>query len=129
MMNEPVTLPHVKAGKLVLLAINGPIRNPDFPDVPTLTEAGITGADVPIWFGFYGPAGLPKEIVTKLNAKIVELAKNEDFKKTLERQRDCAGADARGNAYAARGRLQGELRYHQGRRSDDGVAERHRTPA
>ena len=83
MMNEPVTLPHVKAGKLVLLAINGPIRNPDFPDVPTLTEAGITGADVPIWFGFYGPAGLPKEIVTKLNAKIVELAKNEDFKKRL----------------------------------------------
>ena len=83
MMNEPVTLPHVKAGKLVLLAINGPRRNPDFPDVPTLTETGIIGADVPIWFGYYGPAGLPKEIVTKLNAKIVELAKNEDFKKKL----------------------------------------------
>ena len=34
MMNEPITLPHVKAGKLVLLAINGPRRNPDFPEVP-----------------------------------------------------------------------------------------------
>jgi tripartite-type tricarboxylate transporter receptor subunit TctC len=83
MMNEPVTLPHVKAGKLVLLAINGPRRNPDFPEIPTLTETGIVGADVPLWFGYYGPAGLPKEIVTKLNAKIVELAKNEDFKKIL----------------------------------------------
>ena len=66
-----------------MLAINGPRRNPDFPEVPTLTEAGIIGADVPLWFGYYGPAGLPKEIVTKLNAKIVELAKNEDFKKKL----------------------------------------------
>ena len=83
MMNEPVTLPHVKAGKLVLLAINGPVRNPDFPDVPTLAETGIVGADVPIWFGLYGPAGLSKEIVAKLNAKMVELAKNDDFKKKL----------------------------------------------
>ena len=42
MMNEPVSLPHVKAGKLILLNINGAVRHPDFPDVPTLTELGIT---------------------------------------------------------------------------------------
>lgn len=83
MMNEPVTLPHVKAGKLILLSINGPVRNPDFPDVPTLTEVGITGADVPIWFSFWGPAGMPRAIVDKLNAKLVELAKKDDFKKKL----------------------------------------------
>jgi len=83
MMNEINVLPHVKAGKLILLDVNFTQRHPDFPDVPTLTELGYAGADVPIWFGFYGPAGLPKEIVTKLNAKIVELAKNEDFKKRL----------------------------------------------
>ena len=40
MMNEPVSLPHVKAGKLILLNINGQVRHPDFPDVPTLTELG-----------------------------------------------------------------------------------------
>ncbi len=83
MMNEPITLPHVKAGKLVLLAINGPVRNPDFPDVPTLTEAGIKDADVPIWFGFFGPAGLPPEIVAKMNGKMLELLKSDDFKKKL----------------------------------------------
>lgn len=83
MQNEPITLPHVKAGKLILLAINGPQRNPDFPDVPTLTELGITGADVPIWMGVYGPAGLSKDIVAKLNAKMLELAKNDEFKKKL----------------------------------------------
>ncbi|MFM9847701.1 MAG: Bug family tripartite tricarboxylate transporter substrate binding protein [Hyphomicrobiaceae bacterium] len=60
MMNEPITLPHVKAGKLILLAINGRERSPDFPDVPTLTEVGVQGADVPIWFSIFAPAGVSK---------------------------------------------------------------------
>ena len=80
MMNEPVSLPHVKAGKLILLAINGPARHPDFPDVPTLTELGVTGADVPIWFSIFAPAGTPKDIIAKLNAKMLEIAKTDDMK-------------------------------------------------
>ena len=80
MMNEPVSLPHVKAGKLILLNINGKVRHPDFPDVPTLTELGITGADVPIWFSIYAPAGTPKDIIAKLNAKMLEIAKTDDMK-------------------------------------------------
>jgi tripartite-type tricarboxylate transporter receptor subunit TctC len=50
MMNEINVLPHVKAGKLILLNINYTERHPDFPDVPTLTELGYPSADVPIWF-------------------------------------------------------------------------------
>jgi tripartite-type tricarboxylate transporter receptor subunit TctC len=80
MMNEPVSLPHAKAGKLILLNINGKERHPDFPDVPTLTELGVEGADVPIWFSIYAPAGTPKEIITKLNAKMIEIAKTDDMK-------------------------------------------------
>jgi tripartite-type tricarboxylate transporter receptor subunit TctC len=83
MMNELSSLPHVKAGKLILLNINHTERSPDFPDVPTLTELGIPGADVPIWFSVWGPAGMPKEIVQKLNARIVEVAKSEDMKARL----------------------------------------------
>jgi tripartite-type tricarboxylate transporter receptor subunit TctC len=83
MMNEPITLPHVKAGKLILLAINGQQRNPDFPDIPTLTEAGVKNADVPIWFSIWAPAGTPKDIIKKLNTKMVELSKNEEFRKRL----------------------------------------------
>jgi tripartite-type tricarboxylate transporter receptor subunit TctC len=83
MMNEPVTLPHVKAGKLILLNINGRERSPDFPDVPTLTELGVTGADVPIWFSIFAPAGVPKDIIRTLNGKMVELAKTEEMKATL----------------------------------------------
>ncbi len=83
MMNEPITLAHAKAGKLILLAINGPKRNPDFPDVPTMTEVGMPGADVPIWLGFYGPVGIAPEIVTKMNAKMRELAQAPDFQKRI----------------------------------------------
>ena len=83
MMNEPVSLPHVKAGKLILLNINGSERHPDFPDVPTLTELGVMGADVPIWFSIYAPAGTPKDIIAKLNAKMIEIAKTDDMKSKL----------------------------------------------
>ena len=49
MMNEIVVFPHVKSGKLNLLAINHPTRHWDFPDAPTMTEAGFANSDVPIW--------------------------------------------------------------------------------
>lgn len=80
MMNEPVSIAHAKAGKLILLNVNGSVRHPDFPDVPTLTELGVKGADVPIWFSIFAPAGTPKEIIAKLNAKMQEIAKSDDMK-------------------------------------------------
>jgi tripartite-type tricarboxylate transporter receptor subunit TctC len=79
MMNEINALPHVKAGKLILLNINYSERHQDFPDVPTLTELGYPNSDVPIWYSIFAPAGTPKEITSKLNAKIVEIAKSDDM--------------------------------------------------
>ena len=79
MMNEIVVLPHVKAGKLVLLNINFPTRHPDFPDVPTLTEAGIANSDVPVWYSLFAPAGTPAPIIQKLHAKVDEIAKTDDM--------------------------------------------------
>ena len=83
MMNEPSTLPHVRAGKLHLLNISHPTRSPDFPDVPTLTELGLPGADVALWFALYAPPGVPKEITDKLNAKIREISATDDMKAKL----------------------------------------------
>ena len=80
MMNEINNLPHVRAGKLILLNINYGQRHPEFPDVPTLTEAGYPNSDVPIWYSICAPAGTNKDIVQKLNAKIVELANGEEMK-------------------------------------------------
>jgi tripartite-type tricarboxylate transporter receptor subunit TctC len=65
-----VGLPQVKAGKLRLVAIAGPQRHPDFPDVPTLEENGIKGVDGGPYFGFYAPNGTPRDIVDRLNREV-----------------------------------------------------------
>ena len=80
MMNEINVLPHVKAGKLILLNINYSSRHPEFPDVPTLTELGYPDSDVPIAFMILAPAGTPKDVIGKLNAKIVEIAATDEMK-------------------------------------------------
>lgn len=80
MMNEIVVFPHVKAGKLNLLAINHTQRHWDFPDAPTLSETGIKGADVPIWYSVFAPKGTPADIIAKLNSAIVQIAKTDDLK-------------------------------------------------
>jgi tripartite-type tricarboxylate transporter receptor subunit TctC len=83
MMNEINVLPHVKAGKLILLAINYTKRSPDFPNTPTLTELGVTGADEPIWYGTFAPKGTPKAIIDRLNVKIVEIASTDEMKQKM----------------------------------------------
>jgi tripartite-type tricarboxylate transporter receptor subunit TctC len=83
MMNEINVLPHVKAGKLILFAVNYATRSPDFPDVPTLAEAGLPNADVPIWYSVQAPVGTPADIIEKFNAKIVEIASTDDMKKRM----------------------------------------------
>ena len=83
MMNEINVLPHVKAGKLILLNINYPTRAPDWPDTPTLTELGVKEADVPIWYSIQAPAGTAQPIIDKLNAKCVEIAKTDDMQKRM----------------------------------------------
>ena len=80
LMNEPITLPHVKAGKLIVLNINGPVRHPEFPNVPSTTELGIPDAEVPIWFSIWAPRGTPKDIREKMNAVMADIAATDDMK-------------------------------------------------
>ena len=83
MMNEINVIPHVRAGKIKLLNINYSSRHPDFPDVPTLTEAGVPDADVSIQYTLQAPAGTPKEIIDALNKKVVEIAATPDMIKRM----------------------------------------------
>lgn len=83
LMNEASTLPHVKANKLIMLCVNAPTRFADLPDVPTLTECGVSGADMASWFGLYAPPGTPLDIVSKFNAKAREIASTEEWKKRM----------------------------------------------
>lgn len=85
LMNEASTLPHVKAGKLIMLNVNTPTRFVEFPDIPTLTECGVKDADMGSWFGLYAPPGTPKDIIAKLNAKINEISAQPEWKVTMQR--------------------------------------------
>jgi len=60
-------LPHIRAGKLVALAVNGEARSPSLPEVPTLRQAGFTDAEYPMWFGVFVPVRTPRAIVDKLH--------------------------------------------------------------
>jgi len=80
MMNEPITLQHVKAGKLILLNVNGPVRHPEFPDIPSTTDLGMADAEVPVWFSLWAPAGTPKDIRQKMHGRMEEIAATDDMK-------------------------------------------------
>ena len=75
--------PHVKSGKLRVLAVTGETRNPEFPDVPTFTEVGIPGMDYEQWFGVMGPVGMPKPIVDKLGAALAQVLQMPDIRERL----------------------------------------------
>src|SRR5258706_5705788 len=76
-------LPHVKSGKLRALAVSPPARNPTLPDVPTTGEAGVKNADSPLWFGVWGPAGLPADLVARINADVRKALQDPQVKERL----------------------------------------------
>ena len=59
---------NIKGGKLRALAVSTSKRNSQLPDVPTTAEAGVAGADAPLWFGLWAPAGTPAEIIARISA-------------------------------------------------------------
>ncbi len=76
-------LPHLATGKLKALAVTTATRAPQMPDVPTLQEAGVAGYDASNWLALLGPAGMPKEIVQRLNSEIAKLMAQPDTQKAL----------------------------------------------
>ena len=68
--------PVVKAGRLHALATTGASRSPQLPDVPTFTELGMPEVEMTIWTGMAGPAGLPPEIVERLQVELSKILRN-----------------------------------------------------
>ncbi len=77
------TLPHVKAGRLRMLGVTRATRAPLFPDVPAIAET-LPGYDIVAWFGFFGPAGLPRDITARLNTEVNRAMHAPDIKKSME---------------------------------------------
>ncbi len=76
----PAPMAHFQAGKIRPIAVTGGKRLAALPEVATLAEQGVNGIDVHFWWGFVGPAGLPRDIVAKLNAEIARALADPQLK-------------------------------------------------
>ena len=76
-------LQQIKAGKLIAYAVTSPQRLPTLPDVPTVSEAGLTGYDSTGWFGVVAPAGTPAPIIARLNAEITAALNDPQIKAAM----------------------------------------------
>ena len=92
--NMPSALPYIKAGKLRALAVTGTKRSPAMPELPTISEAGLSGYESLSWSGIAVPAGTPKDAVARLNREIGALLGRPDMRQKLAE----LGAEAVGGA-------------------------------
>jgi len=76
-------IPQLKDGKLRALAVTSPARLAELPDVPTMAEAGIAGAEAVFWTGLFVPKGTPKEIVGRLEAEVRAATQDTEIRQRL----------------------------------------------
>jgi tripartite-type tricarboxylate transporter receptor subunit TctC len=76
---------NVNSGKLRALGVVAEERSKFLPGVPTFGEQGLTGIDLVGWLGWYGPAGMPKDTVRKLNAALVKALANPEVRSGIEK--------------------------------------------
>ena len=74
----------IKGGKLRALAVTTMRRNPTLPEIPTLAEAGVKNADSALWFGVWGPTGVPPAIVLKISADVRKALADPGVKEKLQ---------------------------------------------
>jgi tripartite-type tricarboxylate transporter receptor subunit TctC len=78
--------PHIKAGKVKAIAVTGASRATALPDVPTMSEAGLTGYRAGTWYGLFAPTGTPKDVIARVNADAVKAVAGADMKSQFGQQ-------------------------------------------
>jgi tripartite-type tricarboxylate transporter receptor subunit TctC len=78
-------LQHASSGKVRILAVTRKQRSPQLPQVPALGELGFAELDSPAWFGLVGPAGMPPEVVAKINQAVTQALKSPQAKEAFAR--------------------------------------------
>jgi tripartite-type tricarboxylate transporter receptor subunit TctC len=73
----------IKAGRLRPIAVTTPRRSPELPDVPTLAEAGVQGAEMSTWYGLFTTAGTPRPVVERLHAELSRVLALPDIRTRL----------------------------------------------
>ena len=79
----PGALPHIKAGRMRLLAVAGGQRSPALPDVPTISESGVPGFDASTWYPLLAPARTPSDVVAKIHQSVVGVLGQDDVRQRL----------------------------------------------
>jgi tripartite-type tricarboxylate transporter receptor subunit TctC len=79
----PNVLGHVRSGRLRALGVTTPKRWSELPDVPTLAEAGVAGYEATLWLNVSGPAGMPADVVQRLNNEIAKALKDPEVQNSF----------------------------------------------
>jgi tripartite-type tricarboxylate transporter receptor subunit TctC len=79
-VNALEVLPHVRSGKLKILAVLSANRSPIFPDVPTIAESGFPGFEASVWYGLVAPAATPKPVIARLHAEVQKALQTKEVK-------------------------------------------------
>jgi tripartite-type tricarboxylate transporter receptor subunit TctC len=74
------SMPHIKSGKIVALAVTSAQRSPALPNLPTMQEAGVKGFEARTWYGLWAPANVPKDIATRLVAEVKKAMQTKEIK-------------------------------------------------
>jgi len=77
-------IPMLKAGRVRALGVTSAKRIPSLPDVPTIAESGLPGYEVTNWYGVMAPAGVPKDVLTKIHADVERALKQKDVQQRFE---------------------------------------------
>ncbi|MBD9667900.1 tripartite tricarboxylate transporter substrate binding protein [Variovorax sp. VRV01] len=93
MSSVPTLIGHIKNGKMRPIVVTSRKRTTDLPDAPTVDESGYKGFEAATWFGIAGPAGLPKDVVARLNAAFNKALQDPEVKRKLASQ----GAEVKGS--------------------------------
>ncbi|HCW21455.1 tripartite tricarboxylate transporter substrate binding protein [Achromobacter sp.] len=86
MLNLSASLPFIRQGRLLALAYASDKRSPLLPDVPTLAEAGVPGAEAATWYSLAAPAGTPAAIVQTLSDTVRAVNEDPDYRRVMQEQ-------------------------------------------
>jgi len=76
---------HINSGRLRALGVTSAKRSPELPNTPTIAEAGVKGYEASLWLGLLGPAGLPKDVVSRLNTEVAKLLKSSEMQAQFQK--------------------------------------------
>ena len=110
-VNALEVVPHVKAGKLRVLAVMGAARTPMLPDAPTIAQSGYPGFEASVWYGLIAPAKTPQPIVDQLHDAVQKALASPEVQKRIS---DVGGEVTPGSAAQFRALIHDErVRYEK----------------